>query len=191
VFSEERFLKMNGLELQNWVGDNFSQTLSVSSEPDGSDVYVFRGTSDELGEFLANVHIHNDHIILMSLHNVQNGPSFNNVVMGLGEPVSVYHYCSMPHDPLLYNIGLDYPTMGVSVFASESKPRRSLVFENGLGVVLREDMQVNLIKCYQPALTMEEVIERDRSLTSSGKQLQLQNRMPWSGFGSIVPLTIP
>jgi len=191
LVSQEDFTNMNGNAVPEWIEDNFGAPPSVSISDDDAVVIVFNGSSTRLGEFLGNVLVRQERISEISLHDIQAGPHFDEVVMGLGDPASVNHYCAMPHEPQLYTIGLDYPAIGISVYASESRSRGSLSFEGGLGVVLREDMQVTLVQCYPPAATMEEVINRDHSLTPTGRRLQLQNRVPWTGFGSMVSLTEP
>jgi hypothetical protein len=191
LFNQEDFMHMSSDEVFRWIENAFGHPPTISVGNDGSSVYVFNGSSDRLGEFLGNVRVYEEQISEISLHNIQAGPRFDEVVMGLGEPATVYHYCGMAHEPLLYTIGLDYPVTGISVFTSESKSRRNLSFEGGLGVEVRDDMRVTLIQCYQPASTIEEVISRDPNLTATGRQLQLQNREPWGGFGSIVRLTEP
>ena len=191
LLSPENLANMNGDAVPEWVESDFGSPPSISTGADGSVVVVFNGSSARLGEFVGNILVREGRINEISLHDIQAGPHFDEVVMGLGDPTSVNHYCAMPHEPQWVEIGLDYPTAGVSVYASEIRPRGSLAVEGGLGIVLSEELQVDLVQCYPPAPTIEEIINRDHSLTPTGRRLQLENRVPWTGFGSIVPLTEP
>ncbi|MBN1920277.1 MAG: hypothetical protein JW892_03465 [Anaerolineae bacterium] len=191
LLSPENLATMKGDAVPEWVESNFGAPPSISTGDNDSVVVVFSGSSARLGDFVGNILVREGRINEVSLHDIQTGPHFDEVVMGLGDPTSVNHYCAMPHEPQWVTIGLDYPAVGVSVYASESHSRGSLAFEGGLGIVLNEESQVTLIQCYPPAPTMEEIINRDSSLTPTGRRLQLENRASWTGFGSIVRLTEP
>ncbi len=189
MLSPEQLLEMDTIRLYEWLENNFSVTPGSYFETDDVIIYSW-GTPDESDKFFGNAYVHENQVFKILLYNVHNAPNFGTIVADLGEPSSIDLY-AVQYEEVLYEIGLDYPAVGVSVFMSESKPRQSLIFQGQPSVVLREDMLVDLVECYAPAITIEDVLSHDYSLTPLGLQTQLQSRLSWPGFGSAVPLSIP
>jgi hypothetical protein len=185
---QDQLVEMDILQLSQWIEDKYGVS-PIYSETGDVRVYVW-GAFDEPDSFFGNAYVRDGNVIRIVLYNVQGAPNFGEVVSGLGEPLSVYQYAQQ-YEKVLYSVGLDYPTIGVSVYASELVSRQSLLSHGKLYVEFRGDMLVDLVECYAPGATMEEVLNRDDLDGSVSIENQLHNRLPWPGFGVAVPLSIP
>ncbi len=115
-------------------------------------------------------------------NDIKNGPRLRQVVAGLGTPDFVYHdnIPTISGEATFVEIGLDYPRLGVSVFAGYWVKGSSW----NMQVRLDSALQVNFIFCYPPTESLKDTL---RDVYHYDADMQMAKRMPWTGFGAWLP----
>ena len=132
-------------------------------------------------------YLHDGRLVSLSFRDLEHGPTFGQVVAGLGSPEAVYR-TMLRYEQVLYRVGLDYPALGISVQTSGIEDWQTLGGdEGGPRITLTETMPVTDIECFQPGAlkqTLHENLFWPDDIVSS----YLQRQIPWPGFGETVPL---
>jgi hypothetical protein len=171
-------------DVRHWIEEEYSCAPAESEEVIGGEfivIYIW-----EHDGITANAYLRDGRLFRISLHDVENGPTFGQVVAGLGPPEMVDRRAGM-YEPVLYTVSLDYPALGVSVGASGLEKRNRLMHEDRLATPLTQDMVVDHIECYTPG-SMEDILREVFSLPPEYVAYHIQRRIPWPGFGALVPL---
>ena len=185
--SHKQFGTMGEEELRQWIEETYYDTPSEAQEiMDGDPIGIYIW---EHGEMIGNAYLRDGRLLRISLHDIENGPTFGQVVAGLAPPAMVYRY-QWTYEQVLYTIGLDYPALGVSVYTTNLEKWHKLAHQEGLAVTLTQDMRVNGIECYTPG-PMEDVLREAFLLSPESVSFQMQSRLPWPGFGVLIPLDTP
>lgn len=184
--TEGQITSMTPTQLERWITTTFDYVPSLSEWDANGTAYSWGSASPRDAPSWFAV-VRDQQVVYIAFHDVPDGPSFGEVVDGLGTPTTVYRDISS-HDPPLVEFGLDYPTLGVSVYNLELRNRRTLVSGGAVVAPAERDMQVNFVLCYRPADTMEDVLRRDYQDDSIALKIQLSRRAPWPGFG--VPILL-
>jgi hypothetical protein len=172
--THEQFETMDEEEVLRWVEHEYG--VSASRDQRGT-VVSFVWVE---GETTRRADLHNGQLILVSVESWANGPTFGQVVDGLGSPAFVYRYV-VRYENTLYAITLDYPQQGVSVGTQG--------LDKGYkeSVALARGMRVMHVYCYQPG-SMQDVLNRSFLLPPPSLQFQMESRIKWPGFGVSIPL---
>ena len=175
---------MDEEDVRQWIEEKYN-SVPVKSQKvtNGESIVIYIWQYDGIA---GNAYLRDGRLFRISLHEVENGPTFGQVVAGLGPPEMVDRYAGM-YEPMLYTVDLDYPALGVSVGASGMEERNKLMHEGGLAAPLTEDMQVDYVECYTPG-SMEDVLREVFFLPPEYVSYHMQRRIPWPGFGDLVPL---
>ncbi len=124
--------------------------------------------------------LNDGHLAVISMMDIQNGPTFGQVVDTVGPPDAVDSYVTRQEDTV-YTIELHYPTLGF--IAVESGWKRGYV----TSLTLERHMRVNEIYCHMPG-SMQEVLQEAFVIPPENVPIALQRRIPWPGFGTSIPL---
>lgn len=133
-----------------------------------------------------NAYLRDGHLFRISLMNIKNGPTFNQVIAGMGIPQAV-GTGSVQYDPVLYSIDLFYPELGMLVSGSRLERYRDLMRDGGLAARLGADMRVDSVDCYAPA-SIPDVLRKVYFSAPERVAGEVQHLRPWPGFGAWVPL---
>ncbi len=124
----------------------------------------------------------------VSRFDLDNGPTFDEVVSIYGEPVFVYGYMgTMCERSCRYSLGLDYPELGLSISRSGLETSQELRKTGVAALPVKKEVRATEIHCYQPA-TMEEVLTNAFGMSIDSVTSQMSMRSSWSGFDVLVPL---
>jgi hypothetical protein len=141
----------------------------------------------EMGKVAGIAYMREGRLYRASVYDLENGPNFGQVVTSLGVPQAVFGSGTTLQDPVLYTIRMEYPDLGLSVEGSSLEARSELIRGEGLSAPLREKMLVRNVECYVPG-SIEEVLRNVFLLSPEVIRYQLEKRIKWPGFSSIVPL---
>lgn len=188
VLTHEQMGVMDDESLRQWIEKEYSNVPLRSQEVISGElitIYVW-----EYEGITGNAYLRDGSLFRVSSFDLEGKakgqPTFGQVVAGLGTPEIIEPSAGM-YEPLAYTIVLHYPTLGVSVSGTNVEPRERLTHEGKLAVLLTEDMQVDNVDCYIPG-SIEEVLQTAFFASPEDVLLYMRNRMPWPGFGALVPL---
>jgi hypothetical protein len=178
----EQFLGMDEQKVRQWLT---SQYGSVSLAPDLG-VGVTRLWSPEKNGISSTAFLRQGSLIEL-VQSLKRGPTFGQVVSSLGRPDSIFTSW-LPYEKIVYSVGMDYPTVGISVQMNSSATARDLSHNGKLEVQMKEEFPVDLVQCYAPRSSMEEVIRNGFPSDPKSIETILKRRKAWSGFGAWVAL---
>lgn len=179
--SVEQFTQMDQSQVSGWLESQYG-TSPTKEVKDGFPALSV-GTQTGGG---ATVFLVQNHILMMD-RAVKNGPNLGQVVAALGPPQSVYGTGVIIEKALL-SIGLDYPSLGLSVYVSKTADPQDVEHEGRREIQLTEDYRIDLVECYVQHSSIEGVLHDRFSSFPITFQSQLDRREPWTGFGVWVPL---
>ena len=182
--TSEQMGVMDDKNVRRWIEAEYNDIPLKSQEMISGEsivIYIWKYNG-----ITGNAYLRDGHLFRISLSDVENGPTFGQVVAALGPPKVVDRSAGM-YEPLLYTIVLDYPALGVSVGVSNIEERSRLTHQGELAAPLTEDMQIDHVDCYAPG-SMEEVLREVFFLSPENVSYHIQRRMPWPGFGALIPL---
>ncbi len=179
----ERFEDTNKEQVREWLEEQYGVNPQSSNVEEG--VIAIRAEERNKGSTTAYLR---QLRLIEIMREVKNGPTFGQVVTVFGVPDSVYGQ-AIGHERIPYSVGLDYPKRGVSVFMSKIADPSEVVHGNRLEVQLKESYTVNIVQCFAPHPSMDEVL-RTGYLSSNPATIQnnLNRRKPWQEFETWVPL---
>lgn len=127
-------------------------------------------------------------LVRISQFELDNGPSFGQVIALLGAPEYTYGYVGVVCEKTCnYSLGLDYPHLGVSVYRSGFEVTSQIWKTGEPALAIQENMNVTEIMCYQ-STSMETALRDAFGASAETVKAQMSMRSPWSGFGSLIPL---
>jgi hypothetical protein len=182
--SSEQMGVMGEEDVRQWIEEKYNNVPVKSQEVIGGEsivIYVW-----QYDEITGNAYLRDGHLFRVSLHNIENGSMLGQVVAGLGPP-EMLDRSYLTYEQILYTIGLDYPALGVSVDTSDYEDWDNLAQEGRPVVLLTEHMRVDDVHCYRSG-SMEEILREVFFLSPENVSYHMQRRMPWPGFGALVPL---
>lgn len=183
--------QMGGMDeesVRRWIEEEYNDSPLESQKVMGGEaiaVYVWEHNGTTGNAYLRDGCLFR--ISLIDLEGKAEGqPTFGQIVAGLGPPEIVDRYAQR-RERVLYDIALEYPALGVSVSTTNIEKQSKLMHEGRLAVPLTEDMKAKDIHCYTPG-PMEEVLRDVFFLAPDYVSYHMDRRMPWPGFGALVPL---
>jgi len=180
----EEMATMDSEDVHRWIVTACDAVPTTSQEKIGGEqltVYVWQSNG-----MTGNAYLRSGQLFRISLQNLENGPTFGQVVAGLGSPEMVDRRAEI-RERVLDTIALDYPALGISVSTSDVGKRSRLLHRDDLAVTLRQDMRVLHVECYAPG-SMEDILRDVFLLPPEYVSYHLERRIPWPGFGSRVSL---
>jgi hypothetical protein len=174
-------------DIQRWLEATYGREVFRDATAKG--VSLQPAWTQEDG--LVTVHLQDGKLSHAQFAEIKNGPTFEQVVAGLGAPEVIIWDLHMYGGHVLYSFALHYPGLGVSVEGRREMTGSELSrpAEEWTGV-LRKDTQVEWVDCYLPCSSVEETLADVFGLSPDHVQLRIKRQMPWPGFGGQVPLTV-
>ena len=171
---------MDEATLIPWVEEHYGVTPSKMGERTNAGVVVVHYTWLK-GKTRGYATLHDGSLVSIRLEDVQNGPTFGQVVETLGPPKTL-STSATGWEGTVYTLGLEYPELGFSV------KKQGWLWGYVNQVTLSEDTQVNTIRCYAPG-SLEEVLQEINMTPPEiiTDTLRLYYP-PWPGFGASVTL---
>jgi hypothetical protein len=175
---------MDEEDVRRWIEEEYDHIPTRSQRTtNGETVVIYIWEYDGI---TGNAYLRGGSLFRISLLNVENGPTFGQVVAGLGPPEMIDRSAGT-HEPLLYKVALDYPTLGVSVSTHNTEKRSKLLYEGELAAPLTRDLQVDYVHCYTPD-SMEQILHEVFLVSHENVPYHMRRRLPWPGFGALVSL---
>ena len=178
--THEEFATMDEATLIPWVEEHYGVTPSKMGERVEAGVVVPIYTWLK-GKTRGSAMLHDGSLVKIWLEDVQNGPTFGQVVETLGPPKTLYRSAT-GWEGTMYTLGLEYPELGFSV------KKHDWLWGYVNQVTLSEDIQVNAISCYAPG-SLEEIMQEINMAHPEVITDALRFYYPpWPGFGASVTL---
>jgi len=186
---------MNDETVRQWIEENHGVARTVMldavllPETDRSSITTYGWIEeDETGI----AYLRDGRLFRISMQGIKDGPTFDQVVAGLGAPEMIGHGVAMYGGHEVLFLELDYLELGISVEAWREMTAQELSRPYGeRAVVLRKDMQVSSVSCYLPHLSLEEVLRDVFFVRPESLSHEMNRRVTWPGFESQVPLAVP
>lgn len=188
--AHEQFGKLDEQAVLRWIQSKNAQPLraplpNLPDEIKTDQIQAFGWTQPADTQTVRVAYLRNGQLTRVSIQDLQNGPTFGQVVAGLGSPDTLYR-SMQEYEQVLYTIGLDYPAFGIIVYTSGIEDRRTLMHDNQLAVHLAPTSRVTRIECYEPQPT-QEALQRSFFLSHESVLLEMQRRITWPGFDTWIP----
>jgi hypothetical protein len=178
--SVEQFRDMDEPDAIRWLESSYGPISRLDTL--GEDVVkLWTKSENSPAAFLRHGHL------FQILRSYPNGPSFGQVSLALGTPDSTYGIW-YPWEKINYGLGLDFPQQGITVYMNKGASARDLNHDGQLEIKMGEGFIVDLIECYLPKSSMEEVLRGGFPSDPKSIDINLKRRKPWAGFGSWVAL---
>lgn len=127
-------------------------------------------------------------LVRVSRFELDNGPTFGQVVAFWGDPEYVYGHVGVVCEKTCnYSLGLDYPHLGVSVYRSGFEVTNQMWKTGEPALAIQQDMKATEIMCYESA-SMETALRDAFGASAETVKVQMSMHSPWKGFGSLIPL---
>jgi hypothetical protein len=185
--TSEQMRVMGEEDVRRWLEEEYDHKVITSVT--AGDVSITTGLMWKRGGVTA--YLRDGGLLLIQFDEIENGPTFGQVVASMGTPEMISWDLRTYGGHVLYRLGLDYPELGISVEGWREMTARELSrpAEEWTARV-REDIQVEWVSCYSPRSSMEEVLKAvyRPSPSPDAPQLRMSHRMPWPGFGVLIPL---
>ena len=152
-------------------------------QPFTADDNVFIPYGGNEGAFRITLWVLKGHLASVWKTDIANGPTFGQVVDGLGEPDFVYPVVYRCEGKCLYGVELDYPEAGISVAAWQLGRLKSARSGYRAILPLRENMRVTHVNCYVPG-PMEVVLREGFRIRHEEVPREMELRHKWPGFGA-------
>jgi len=176
--THEQFAAMGEATLVRWIQDTYGVSPEQGGEVwHGEPVVSYRWVRDG-DERVANFRA--GRLIRILVFRTESGPTFGQVVATLGPPKVVSRYVTRI-DATVYEVALEYPMLGLTVGHRDRE--RGTVTQ----IQLSKRMRVNTLICYR-AGSLEEVLQEAFPVAHENIPAVLDRKLPWPGFGSVVPL---
>jgi hypothetical protein len=187
----EQIGSMTTDQLQRWMEEEHGAAREVLLDqfpPAASDPLLAAfGWLDE-GAASGTAWLRDGVLFRLEITDIENGPSFEEAVEAFGPPQVVSASGTTIYDPVLFVLRLDYPSLGLSLESVDSESRSRLTHAGVLAAPLPEGARVTDVECYAPG-TLEDTLARAFFISSpEAMKVQLERRIPWLGFGSLIPL---
>lgn len=170
-------------QAKTWINQTYHATPDESLERlSGEEVLSWQQE-----KVLLYMTFRNGRLFKFSQRELPNGPTFGQVVGGLGAPQAVSRYNTFA-ERVAYTLALEYPMSGISVMTHKLVNAADLQQRDGWSVRLTQDMPVTDLDCYPPMSSIEQYLIEVNDVRQDRIQEQLNRRMPWPGFGASVHL---
>lgn len=180
--SPERFTQSSQVEIREWLQKEYGTSPDLKDLGEGITSIRAEGKA---GRY-TTVFQRNGRTLEI-LRTITNGPTLGQIVTVFGTPESVYGFRLM-NEVIRYSVGFDYPQHGISVFIDKNADHQRLTHEGRFEVQIDEGFQVDLVSCFMPRASMDEVLRNGYPSDPKNIEYNLNRRKPWSGFGVWVPL---
>jgi hypothetical protein len=184
-FKIDRFELMNEDEVKTYITEKYG-AFERSNQKIGSgleEITIYRWKE---GGTIGDAIVKDGVLIRTTIFNLENGPTLGEIVLNLGEPFTVYRH-AIVYEKVLYDVGFDYVEKGISVNSKGSSSIRKLQHEGQLAVQLEKGMRIDMVNCYKPKTSIEEVLMESFFTSPQSTQIQLQRRSKWQGFEKWLP----
>jgi hypothetical protein len=114
------------------------------------------------------------------LRDIRNGPTFGDVVAGLGTPEKLSQSAAM-YEEVLYRIGLEYPTLGITVYSDGLADVGTVLKDGKLTLPFSADMRVQNLDCYKGG-SLDQVLHEVFFMSEDSISATMNSLMPWPGF---------
>jgi hypothetical protein len=187
--TREQFGKLDEQAVLQWIQSKNAHPFRVpiSNLPDEiktDQIQAFGWTQSADTQTVRVAYLRNGQLVRVSIQDLQDGPTFGQVVAGLGSPDTVYR-SMLEYEQVLYTMGLDYPAFGILVYTSGHENRRTLMHDDQLAVHLVPTSRVTRIECYEPQPT-QDALQQIFFLSHESVLLEMQRRITWPGFDTWV-----
>jgi len=178
----EQMGQMDEAQVRQWLEQQYGPVNRDSDLGEG----VIRLWAPEKNGAAPTAFLRRDRLFKV-LQSLKDGPPFGQVVAEFGAPQSVAG-SYLPYETIRYEIGLDYPQLGLTLYYDGEDTSQSLTHNGRLGVQMKSDYAVDLVSCYTPRASMQQVIQNGFPSDAKSVGLILGRRQPWPGFGGWVSL---
>lgn len=183
--TSEQFANMDAKSITQWIESKGIQPFEapIPDLPDTmhSDKIEALGwvpSADTTTVWVA--YLRNGWLTRISKPDIKQGPTLGQVVDGLGTPMTIYR-SALQYEQVLYNVGLEYPALGISVYASGYDDRKNLLHDNQLAIYLTPSLRISRVECFKPA-PIEIALQKPFFLSAESVSLEMLRLIPWSGF---------
>lgn len=172
--------------LQDWVQQHDGRSWQGAISDGASGIADFSWNQDGRRW---SARFKNGKLVRVSQFGIENGPSFGQIVKGLGAPAFIYGYVGIICEKdCNYSLGFDYPQLGVSVYRSATETAREVRKSGEPALVIQQDVRITEMHCYTPASSLEVALRDAFGMSDQSVAVQMSARSSWRGFGSLVPL---
>lgn len=163
---------------KNWVRRKYGTEAEVTGD-------IYQWKEKRTGD--ANVYwvagFQQEKLAYLSGSNLPKEYRFRELVRSFGDPESVSRFRDSLHETV-YEIGLDFPSIGVSAYSWDMPKLRS----NEKEIQLTDDFRIAQVLCYRSRHTMKEVIQDGLNLAPLASEIQIARRLPWPGFDTWISI---
>jgi hypothetical protein len=190
--AREQFGKIDEQAVLQWIQSKNAQPFrapipDLPDEIKTDQIQAWGWVQPSDAQTIRVAYLRNGKLVRVSTQDLQNGPTFEQVVAGLGSPDTVYR-SMLEYEQVLYTIGLDYPALGIIVYTSANENRNTLMHDDQIAIHLVPTSRVTRIECYEPQPT-ENALQQVFFLSHESVSLEMQRRITWPGFDTWVPFS--